>query len=238
MRPRSRALLTLPLVCLVLALSSLWASGPASAGGPTSVLLSAPGEGRVAALYYTDADYDRLGQLVGMSEVTGGRAGSEKAHESGQVVTLTWLVHDVQVWRVDRVMIGGGGAPWVETRQVMDGGPVWDAPGVWHQADRRLVGLLARVLPDRGTGTSAATSPLDLAAEAGAEAAGNDEAAASDEAAPSGDATTGSPRTALTWAAVGVLAGGVMTSGLLRLQQRRRPTLAEDRPVADQLAWP
>jgi hypothetical protein len=240
-RPRSRALLTLPLACLVLALTSLWTSGPATAGGPTSVLLSVPGEGRMAALYYTDAQYDALNRLVGVVDTREGQSGPLQSHETGQVVTLTWLIHDVQVWRVDRVMVGGGGAPWVETREVLDAGAVWDAPPVWHQADRRLTALLARVLPERGSATSGvAASPLDLAAEAPLTDAAPPADASTDEAASAlrGGASSGSPLTALTWAAAGVLVGGVLTSGLLRHQQRRRPGVTEDRSVADQLAWP
>ena len=62
---RTRAVLTLILLVLAaLGVVGVGAAGPAVAGGPTSVLLSAPGEGRVAALYYTDADYDALAQLV------------------------------------------------------------------------------------------------------------------------------------------------------------------------------
>ena len=45
--------------------SSLAWSAPASAGGPTSAILSVPGEGKTASLYYTDPEYDQLASLVG-----------------------------------------------------------------------------------------------------------------------------------------------------------------------------
>ena len=52
--------------------------GPASAGGPTSALLSVPGEGRTASLYYTDAAYDQLADLVNVDAFRhGGRVGTE-----------------------------------------------------------------------------------------------------------------------------------------------------------------
>ena len=38
---------------------------PAHAGGPTSVLLSNPADGRVGALYHSQSDYQRLVELVG-----------------------------------------------------------------------------------------------------------------------------------------------------------------------------
>ena len=94
--------------------------GPAYAGGPTSVLLSVPGEGRTASLYYTDDAYEELADLVGAYDGTGTVDGSGRSHETGTGVTLTWLIHDVTPWRVDRVYLQGDGAPWIAS-QVMEG---------------------------------------------------------------------------------------------------------------------
>ena len=41
-------------------------AAPAAAGGPTSALLSIPGAGSTASLYYTDPEYDELADLVGV----------------------------------------------------------------------------------------------------------------------------------------------------------------------------
>ncbi len=41
-------------------------AAPAKAGGPTSALLSIPGPGSTASLYYTDPEYDELAGLVGV----------------------------------------------------------------------------------------------------------------------------------------------------------------------------
>ena len=108
--------------------------GPAYAGGPTSVLLSVPGEGSTASLYYTEDAYEELADLVGAYDGTGTVDGSGRSHETGTGVTLTWLIHDVTPWRVDRVYLQGDGAPWIAS-QVMEGDAlsVWDSPVVWHQ---------------------------------------------------------------------------------------------------------
>ena len=86
-------------------------AAPAAAGGPTSALLSIPGAGSTASLYYTDPEYDELADLVGVSRARAGRstARSRAAHESGPGVTVTWLIHDVEPWRVDRIYLGRRG---------------------------------------------------------------------------------------------------------------------------------
>ena len=48
---------------------------PAAAGGPTSALLSVPGEGKTASLYYTDPEYDALADLVGVTSAGGAGTG-------------------------------------------------------------------------------------------------------------------------------------------------------------------
>ena len=68
------------LIVAVLVAASLMLSGPASAGGPTSALLSVPGEGKTASLYYTDPEYDALANLVGI----GTRAGPGPATWTGR----------------------------------------------------------------------------------------------------------------------------------------------------------
>ncbi len=231
MHRRTRALLTILLLALA-ALAGPGTAGPAAAGGPTSVLLSVPGEGRLAALYYSDPEYRALEDLVGLTDPSS-TTSEARSHPSAQVVTLTWLVHDVQVWRLDQVHLGAAGGPWVETRQVTDEGPVWDARAVWHRADRRLASLLAEVLPESGSAPVGEASLLDLALELDA-----DPAPSADQAAPAP-----APRSPVGWpvgwAAAGVLLGAVSAAGAMRLWQRRRTALADHPPAtADQLAWP
>jgi hypothetical protein len=148
------------LVVLALSVMSLaFAAGPAAAGGPTSVLLVQSDTSKAASLYYTDADYVTLSELVGASSergLSGKTDTSGKSHDLGSGVTLTWLVHDVAVWRVDRVYLDAEGGPWIATQLVMnDSGNVYDSPTVWHTAidAGALRGLFERV--GLGSGSTA-----------------------------------------------------------------------------------
>lgn len=78
-------------------------AGPAAAGGPTSALVVNGGSGDAAALYATDPGYAALDKAIGdngervdplLSEADLGGADARQ-------VTVTWLQHDVHVWRVD-----------------------------------------------------------------------------------------------------------------------------------------
>ncbi|HEY9378950.1 MAG TPA: hypothetical protein VIQ02_17885, partial [Jiangellaceae bacterium] len=106
------------LIVAFLVAASLMLSVPASAGGPTSALLSVPGEGKTASLYYTDPEYVALADLVGIdSETETGKVDrSGLGHDNGPGVTVTWLIHDVMPWRVDHIYLQGEGAPWITTQ--------------------------------------------------------------------------------------------------------------------------
>ena len=107
--------------------------GPASAGGPTSALLSVPGEGRTASLYYSDDAYEQLARLVDVDR-SGTVDGSGRSHDSGTTVTVTWLIHDVEPWRVDRIYLGADDGPWIATQEMLgDATSIWDSPVTWHQ---------------------------------------------------------------------------------------------------------
>ena len=146
---RLRASLTAALLVAATLMLSGMLSGPAAAGGPTSALLSVPGEGATASLYYTDPEYDALADLVGISSPTGtGKEGPPGfGHENGPGVTVTWLIHDVMPWRVDRIYLEGKGAPWIATQVTNGDGAIWDSPVVWAQpaSPGALVALLDRL---------------------------------------------------------------------------------------------
>jgi hypothetical protein len=150
------------IVVLALSVMSLsFAAGPAAAGGPTSVLLVQSDTRKAASLYYTDADYALLSELVGgISRAEAGKVDSSgTGHEFGSGVTLTWLVHDVAVWRVDRVYLDAEGGPWIATQSDMTAsGNVYDSPTVWHTAadGGALRGLFERV--GLGSGSAAAVA--------------------------------------------------------------------------------
>ena len=101
------------------------------AGGPTSVLLANPQTGRVAALYYTDKAYDRLAGAVGafVSETgSTNRPGAVTDDFTGEI-RLTWLIHDMSIWRIDRIHATTEDGMWVQTVVRADGGDVFDQPG-------------------------------------------------------------------------------------------------------------
>jgi hypothetical protein len=207
-------------------------AAPAGAGGPTSALLSVPGAGSTASLYYTDPEYDELAGLVGVSEPGGTFDGKESGgHEFGPGVTVTWLVHDVEPWRVDRVYLGGQDGPWIAT-QVSDfsGSSIWESPVLWHRPANAA--RLADLLDGLGLGTAASKDPgFDGVAGAPEPESANTNAAPPTVADP--EPTTAEESTwpgSAGWAAGGLL-GGLLAGALLTLAwTRQRATTADDAP--------
>lgn len=161
---RPRAVLAV-LATAALSLLAAGFAGSAAAGGPTSVLLVVPGEGRTASLYSGSADYGELSRLVGAFDTPPGPSTTPPASasdggasgtldSSGPGVTLTWLIHDVQVWRVDRVYLDAQDGPWISTQMALDGGDIWAKPATWHTAGqaKRLATLLDRLGVGSNTG--------------------------------------------------------------------------------------
>lgn len=209
------------------ALATAVLAGPAAAGGPTSALLSVPGTGTTASLYYTDAEYDELAGLVGVAEPSGTFGGEESAagHASGTGVTVTWLIHDVDPWRVDRIYLDGKDGPWVATQVADFEGSIWDSPVLWHQPpdSARLADLLDAV--GMGTGGSPGTASdsdgngngddrgagaIDTTSEEG-----TSPAAVSD---PTGTSESGW-RTQAGWAVGGLAGGALLTLAWTRRRQ-------------------
>jgi hypothetical protein len=188
-----------------LLVASLTSLGPAAAGGPTSALLSVPGAGKTASLYYTDPEYDALARLVGIDSDTGtgevDRSG--RSHDNGPGVTVTWLIHDVSPWRVDHIYPDGRGAPWIATQVVGAGGAISDSPVVWHQPESGAE--LMALLDDLGVG-EAARAADDFSGVAGAPVPPPAEPAA-DEPAPAEKSGI-----AGVWWALGGLAAGVLAT--------------------------
>ena len=100
---------------------------PAHAGGPTSVLLSAPPQ--VAAVGYDDERYYDLQNLIqGPSKADTG----SDVHSVGNFVRATWLIHDMSVWRIDIIYPDAPGGPWISTEEfINDSRP---AKPTWHRA--------------------------------------------------------------------------------------------------------
>ena len=157
---------------LVLVAISVLAGRPAVAGGPTSVVLSEPGSGRMAALHASGTDYTALANYVGAFGTPGGSEASEKPSQSGPAITMTWLIHDVTPWRVDRVYLGGGEV-WVATQTSAEGtGDLSSQTETWTQVPDRdgLLALLSKVGVNPLDAGTAASAPAVAPAEASAPA--------------------------------------------------------------------
>jgi hypothetical protein len=236
------------LVVATLVVVSLTAYAPATAGGPTSALLSVPGEGKTASLYYTDPEYDALAGLVGIEGASGAGESDRSGggHESGPGVTVTWLIHDVTPWRVDRIYPDGEGGAWVASQVAGESGSIWDSPVSWHRPEsgRELMRLLDRL----GVGRAAsAAGDFDGVAGAPVSPASAAEAAA-DPVTTASATPTDDPAVAGIWWALGGLVVGVLAA-LAGLRLRRRETSSPDAPtapattdtgtvVAEELSWP
>jgi hypothetical protein len=214
MRPRHVALALLTALLLSPAMA-----GPAAAGGPTSVLLVVPGEGRTASLYTGQADYETLSGLVGDSGNASDSAVSHD-HAIGTEVTATWLIHDVSVWRVDRIYPEAPGGPWIATQTSFDGsGDIWSSPVQWHNATqgKALTGLLTRL---GLLGGSAAAPPADVAPPASPAAVQPTTRPATE---PAADDRASGP----VWGLAGLALGVALTVAALRVAGRRRPAEPE-----------
>jgi hypothetical protein len=199
---------------LVVALSSVM---PAVAGGPTSVLLSAPSVPRVVATGYEDKTYNDLTELIQSTDRVTSNAGT--SHESGEFVRATWLIHDMSVWRLDVIYPQAEGGPWIATTVMDENGKLPETP-VWHRsADPAkllklldTVGLLGGKLGASGptnlswdSGTQTTTAPVEQSAPA-----------SSVKAAPG--ALTG-----WRWAIPGFILGALIAVLAVRLLPRQRP---------------
>jgi hypothetical protein len=148
------------LVTLVLATcAALGAPPPATAGGPTSVLVTDPGTGRAAALYYSDPRYETLDTALAGAELLEDKPGEAL----GPAFNLTWMVHDVQPWRTQQLHLDASGGPLVVTY----GGELTGDSGdvTWSRVtdEGALVGVLDSVL--RGRSAPPAAEPEAPVAE-------------------------------------------------------------------------
>ncbi|WP_241662379.1 MULTISPECIES: hypothetical protein [unclassified Streptomyces] len=135
----------------------VWGASSASAGGPTSVLVTSPQSAEATALYYADAEYGKLEQLLGPSG-TGSRDQPPERELGGErQINATWMAHDISPWRVDRIFPGysgsGSGPVWIHTAADVANG----MNGYWHRAEhpdqlRALLGKLGVMGEDTGDG--------------------------------------------------------------------------------------
>ncbi len=224
--------------------------GPASAGGPTSALLSVPGEGRTASLYYSDNAYEQLARLVNVDR-SGTVDESGRSHDSGTTVTVTWLIHDVEPWRVDRIYLGADDGPWIATQEMIGGATsIWDSPVTWHQPanGKELIHLLDSLgvgeeaggaATDTGAATDAGSvdesAPAPLAEPGPAVPASVEQAPAS--APPADDGQTSSARDRAWWGLGGLAGGVLLAAGWTRLRSTRTDRRDDDLDRDDATDW-
>jgi hypothetical protein len=138
---------------LAAATIALFCAGHAAAGGPTSVIVVNPVTGEAGALYYDDPDYQLLQEALepwpdGWVE----QPGQLSAGPGTAALNITWLIHDVSVWRVDHIRLDLKYV-WVQTNLATEGTVPYDGGGQsWHVAAdaQAVVDVLDRlgVLPD------------------------------------------------------------------------------------------
>lgn len=209
--PRSLALLSAAVAAGLTVL--VGAAPPASAGGPTSVLVVDHTGARAGAALTGSAAYADLEKALSPYDPPSGERTAPASFMQTDL-RLTWLIHDVTPWRIDAVTVHGADV-WVETTMSTDGSTdLFTAPSVRHRATDAA--LLLRTLRSLGV--------LDGARPVVAGPFGSTGPAA---AAPVAGGTV-TPSTGLSWAgtvgAAGLaLAVGVVT-GLVAGPRLRRPS--------------
>ncbi|MDT6988268.1 hypothetical protein ACFSUJ_21420 [Streptomyces lusitanus] len=187
----------------------VWAASPASAGGPTSVLVVSPESQETASAYCSERTYGELERLLGpMGKGTRERP-PEAMSASARLLNVTWLVHDVTPWRVDRVFMADAGQDaWIHTAERFDESP----NGLWHRAeDPTALYKVLYSLGVMGERTGAASAPGIYPAPWETEQAGPGEDQAADTAASETRAApAGDDGTDWWWAAPGLAAGAVL----------------------------
>jgi len=163
--------------------------GAAHAGGPTSVLITQPGQA-AGALYYDDAAYDALLGLLPPAETRG----KPQPPGDGVDYNLTWMVHDVMAWRFDHVRIDADGTAWVSTTFSAESAAGWEPVDTGKDLAALITAVLSEsAAPEVVSLTPRVTQPDPAPASA-------------DEADPSWFALTGW-RWVVPGALLGLLAG-------------------------------
>jgi len=203
------------LLLVVVLLSAVWVA-PARAGGPTSVLLSAPNVPKVAAAGYEDSAYRDLLKLV---TATAGDEGSQQEHAIGNFVRATWLIHDMAVWRTDVIYLYAPGGPWIATTEASDGTGQMEAKPTWHKsADRdHLIQLLDSLGLNGPAGTGQTTVAPETTIAAGAESVADQPPPTAQSVSADQGALSG-----WRWSIPGFLLGAVIAVIAIRLVPRRR----------------
>ncbi|MFF2845067.1 hypothetical protein ACFVT5_01875 [Streptomyces sp. NPDC058001] len=147
------------MIATVAALAMVVIGAPtATAGGPTSVLVVSPESAKARAFYYSDEEYGELRTLVGEPKKGGKAPLDEVKMGNGRQINVTWMVHDISPWRLDRIFPDQRGTDtvWIHTAQQMP--DLTD--GTWHQAEHpaelrallKKLGLMGKTSPEGSGG--------------------------------------------------------------------------------------
>lgn len=161
----------------ITALTWLFAPG-AVAGGPTSVLITSPESAESASLYFSDAEYEALSKQLDGQDMGALPEGQEKRPAAvdsavgSRQINVTWMIHDVQPWRLDQVYPSADlSTVWIHTSTDIQG----IQTGVWHKAKQpaALRALLKRIgVMGEKNGHGVAVPPADETDGAAAEDTG------------------------------------------------------------------
>ena len=132
-------------------------------------------------------------------------------------VKLTWLVHDVTVWRLDRVVLTRNDGIWIETALTL---PEDNHTGRWHRAhdDQALTALLSAA----GLLGKQAQRPGDSPAST-TPAVAEGTTAEDGTAAAAADTAPGQPILGIVAAGLGGLVVGALGALMLRPRAGRAP---------------
>ncbi|MFI5754312.1 hypothetical protein [Streptomyces sp. NPDC051569] len=213
----------------VVVLALAWGFAPSAvAGGPTSVLITSPESGEAAALYSSAEEYAELAEQLGTPETLPARGSGQRERPpsldsaiGSRQITVTWMLHDVQPWRLDRVYPSADTSVlWIFTTQRSS--PQDDT---WHKAEqpavlRALLGRLGLMGEKTGSGVGGAWLPSSWKTGANAPAAAPEsrpESRAVPRAeAEAGPGTPGDGVTGWWWVAAAGLAAGTALGLVLR----------------------
>ncbi|WP_405795477.1 hypothetical protein [Streptomyces sp. NBC_01506] len=205
-----------------------WAFAPSAvAGGPTSVLISSPDSAETASFYYSNAEYEALSTELGSEQMGVLPEGQKKPPPSldsamgSRQINVTWMAHDVQPWRVDRVYPSDDTSKiWIQTSMDMSGTDT----GVWHTAEQpaELRALLKKIGVMGEKDTQGAGPVVPPAGETD-EAAGAADTPAQDQEQRPATAGASPGGTDGWWWAIPALGAGVVLGLVLRPLAGRLP---------------